>query len=233
MIANAQVSKLEDPLAHLPRSEVVLYKAKQIIYDGHRTTSRVYLVVSGFVVVTRLSENGTTILQEIYGPDDLFGLSSVFGAWAHDRAIALSNCSLMSWGSEEVNRLVMLRPRLGVGLTQVMTRQTLDLARRLEGHAYYRIPARLASTLIHFWDRFSTVQDDGSTQLFPLTHTILSWCVGTSRGLVSHHMNLLKLRGLVDYSRRRIIIDRAGLFEVIRSNKESRPKVMRARVKTC
>ena len=51
--------------------------------------------------------------------------------------------------------------------------------------------------------------------MIPLTHEMLSRYVGTSREIVSHHMNQFRKHGYVTYSRRGISLHRETLKTVL------------------
>ena len=52
--------------------------------------------------------------------------------------------------------------------------------------------------------RSGTRQADGAVQIPPLTHETLSGYIGTSREIVTFHMNQLRRQGFLRYSRKGI-----------------------------
>ena len=55
--------------------------------------------------------------------------------------------------------------------------------------------------------------DDGSVQMIPFTHELLSQYVGTSREIVTHYMNQFRRQGYLRYSRKGIMLYRDALRE--------------------
>jgi len=68
------------------------------------------------------------------------------------------------------------------------------------------IERRLAGALIRFCARLGTPEEDGSSRMMPFTHEMLSRYVGTSREIITHHMNHFRKQGYVSYSRRGILL---------------------------
>jgi len=57
--------------------------------------------------------------------------------------------------------------------------------------------------------------EGGPVWMMPLTHQMLSRYIGTSREIVSHHMNRFRRHGYVDYSRRGISLHLDTLKKVL------------------
>ena len=203
---------LEDPLAHLPRTNVVEYPKGQTIYDQHQPSFAVYLVISGKVKVSRVAGDGRQVVVDIYKPDDLFGESAFLDAPPRsDQAVAMEDTRLMSWSSAEIEAAIAKRPRLGMALLQILVQRTGDLARRVESLSVDNIARRLARSLLRFAERLGTQGQDGTVSMPPFTHELLAQYVGTSREIVTHYMSQFRRQGLLRYSRAGITVNRASL----------------------
>ena len=77
---------------------------------------------------------------------------------------------------------------------------------RIESFSVDNVARRLARTLIRFSERFGRSQEDGSIEMMPFPHELLSQCVGTSRETVTHYMNQFRRQGYLRYSRKRIVL---------------------------
>ena len=203
---------LEDVLAHLPVSSLVDYRKGQIIYGPDQPSKQFYLVVAGKVELSQLAEDGSEVLLDIIGPEELFG-ESAFHDVPRDseQARAHENSRVMTWATSEIEDLVTKRPRLAVALLQILAQRNAELTRRIESLAVDTIERRLARSLIRFSERLGTPEEDGSVRMLPLTHGLLSRYVGTSREIISHYMNRFRRQGYVNYSRTGIKVYRAAL----------------------
>jgi len=195
----------EDVLAHLPASKLMNYSKGQVIYGSDSSPRNIYLVIKGTVGVSHMAEDGTAVLLDIVRADELFGESAFLGmAQRTERADALENAEVMTWTVSEIEDLVAKRPRLAVALLQVLVQRNAEYTRRIESFAIDSIARRLARSLLRFSQRLGTEEQGGSVSMIPLTHEMLSRYVGTSREIVTHHMNEFRKHGYVTYSRRGI-----------------------------
>jgi CRP/FNR family transcriptional regulator len=211
-IAVAPQKQLEDPLAHLPCSNIVEYRKGQLIYNQDQPSTSIFLVIDGKVKVSRLAADGHQVVVDIYQPDEFFGESAFLGLpHRAEQASALDDTRLMTWTASEIEDIVMKRPRLAVALLQILTQRTIDFTHRIEGFSVDNISRRLARSLLRFSDRLGTAEDDGSVRMAPFTHELLAQYVGTSREIVTHYMNQFRRRGYLRYSRKGITLYRDAL----------------------
>jgi CRP-like cAMP-binding protein len=217
--AYAPHKSLEDPLAHLPCSTIVEYRKGQTIYNQDQPSTSLYLVIDGKVKVVRLADDGHQVVIDIYQPDEFFG-ESAFLSLPHrsEQATVLEDAKLMAWGTQEIEDIIMKRPRLAVALLQIQVQRTLDMTQRIESFSADNIARRLARSLIRFSERLGTVETDGSVHMSAFTHELLSQYVGTSREIVTHYMNQFRRMGYLQYSRRGIVMYRDAMHEWLRQN---------------
>ena len=217
--AYAPHKSLEDPLAHLPCSTIVEYRKGQTIYNQDQPSTSLYLVIDGKVKVVRLADDGHQVVIDIYQPDEFFG-ESAFLSLPHrsEQATVLEDAKLMAWGTQEIEDIIMKRPRLAVALLQIQVQRTLDMTQRIESFSADNIARRLARSLIRFSERLGTLESDGSVHMSAFTHELLSQYVGTSREIVTHYMNQFRRMGYLQYSRRGIVMYRDAMHQWLREN---------------
>ena len=205
---------LEDPLAHLPCSTILEYKKGQVIYNQDQPSTSIHLVIDGKVKVCRLADDGRQVVVDIYQPDEFFGESAFLGlAQRTEIAVALENTKVMTWTTNEIEEITMKRPKLAIALLQLLVQRSMDFGYRIESFSVDNIARRLARTLIRFSERLGLRSDDGSVQMIPFTHELLSQYVGTSREIVTHYMNQFRRQGYLRYSRKGIMLYRDALRE--------------------
>lgn len=205
---------LEDPLAHLPCSTILEYKKGQIIYNQDQPSTSIHLVIDGKVKVCRLADDGRQVVVDIYQPDEFFGESAFLGlAQRTEIAVALESTKVMTWTTNEIEEITMKRPKLAIALLQLLVQRSMDFGYRIESFSVDNIARRLARTLIRFSERLGSKNEDGSVQMIPFTHELLSQYVGTSREIVTHYMNQFRRQGYLRYSRKGIMLYRDALKE--------------------
>jgi CRP/FNR family transcriptional regulator, cyclic AMP receptor protein len=204
--------QIEDVLAHLPISSTTEYGRRQMIYGPDNLTKSIYLVITGNVGISQIAEDGSEVLLDIVRPDDIFGESAFLDSTRRsEQATAIERAKLMTWSVSDMEDLVMKRPRLAVGLLQILARRNAELTRRIESFSIDTIGRRLARALIRLSERLGTPDEDGSVRMMPLTHEMLSRYIGASRELVTQYMNQFRRQGYMTYSRRGILLYRDSL----------------------
>jgi CRP/FNR family cyclic AMP-dependent transcriptional regulator len=215
--------EVEDALMYLPRKGVTDYRRGQIIFMENQPSRELQLVVKGRVKVAIPLESGAQTLIDVFCTDDFFGESALLGTVQHaERAIALDNVTLMSWTTAEIDAQVEREPRLGIALLQMLVKRALDYEDRLQNFALDKTPERVVRAVLRFADRTGIRSQDGSLEVPPLTHQLLSEYVGTSREIVTFHMNQLRQKGVLSYSRRGMRVDPNALREQLGAQNEKR-----------
>jgi CRP-like cAMP-binding protein len=122
MTAERQATQpIDDPFAHLPKSNTAEYRRGETIYSAIQPSARVYLVTQGKVMVTRVVSEDKRVVMEICQASDIFGESSlVNGGGRAEQAVALENTRVMSWTPQEIVDCVTRQTRLGMALLQAL-----------------------------------------------------------------------------------------------------------------
>jgi len=212
-----QQRPLEDPLAHLPCSTIVEYRKGQTIYGQDQPSSSLYLVIDGKVKICRMADDGRQVVVDIYQPDEFFGESAFVGeSQRSEIAVALESTKLMIWTINEIEDIATRRPKLAIALLQLLVQRSMDFGSRIESFSVDNIARRLARALIRFSERLGQETEDGSVQMIPFTHELLSQYVGTSREIVTHYMNQFRRQGYLRYSRKGILLHRDAMKDWLR-----------------
>jgi CRP-like cAMP-binding protein len=205
--ASRHPAAADEVLSYLPECTQVEHRKGHIIYGPPRPSTHLYRVLAGTVTISNISENGDRVLLEILGPGTLFGHSGFIGCrdvWGE--AAVLQPAKLMMWPIVTIEEIVMDRPRAGVILLQLFAERTADLVGRLESFSRNTIERRLASSLLRLSERLGVVVGDSAVKILPLTHGLLAKHVGSSREIVTHHMNRFRKLGYLRYSRQEIVV---------------------------
>jgi CRP-like cAMP-binding protein len=211
--------EIDDPLLHLPCSTIVQADRGDVIYGPEQPCKHLYVVIAGTIQVSRLSGNGVRVIIDVYRTDEFFGESTLVGVNVRgERAVALEKAMLMNWPADEVDRLLEIRPKLGLGLLRVMARRELDLTERLASLSLDNIPVRLAKSLLRLSERLGISTPDGVITMRAFSQEFLAEYIGSSRELVSVTMNEWRRQEIVRYSRREISFHDDTLRRWIRSN---------------
>ena len=158
------------------------------------------------------SDDGRQVVVDVYQSDDFFGESALLGASdRNEMAVAIERIRVMSWTTPEIEDIATRRPKLAIALLQLLVQRSIAFGSRIESFSTDNISRRLARSLVRFSERLGTETEDGSVQIMPFTHELLSQYVGTSREIVTQFMNQFRRQGYLRYSRKGIMIRKDAL----------------------
>ena len=182
----------------------------KVFYRPEDMGEVLFIVKEGRVQLYRISAEGKKLVITTLGPGTLFGEMALLGQQMHNAfAEALEDCQICVMSRTDLERLILSKPQVALRVLETTGRRLREAEHRLEDMAFKGIPARLASLLLRASD------EQQSADISGLTHQDLAETVGTYRETATQVLNDLKLQGLIDIGRKRIIIlDRAGLEAV-------------------
>jgi len=214
----------EDPLALLTATVPVKYEKGAIVYAELKQAGHLHLIVRGRVKVCRRAGD-RPIVMDVYGPDEFFGESALLDMeFLPEEAVALEKTEVMRWTKCEIEQLVLDRPLLGVALIQTLARRAIDLGARLQHCLGEKTAGRVLRSLICFSERTGVAGRAGSVHLTPFTHQLLAEYTGTSREIVTQHMNKFRRQGLLNYSHQEIVLNPRAFQETERgTHREAHP----------
>lgn len=182
----------------------------KILYMPEDTSEVLFLLKEGKIQLYRISPDGKKLVLATIGPGSIFGEMALIGQGMHNSfAEAVEDCVLWVMSREEVERLLVTKPKVALRLFESLGRRLKDAEVRLEELAFRGIPSRLASRLLQLAD------EQGSDTITGLTHQDLGEQIGTYRETTTQTLNMFKAQGLIDIGRKRItLLDREGLQRV-------------------
>lgn len=173
----------------------------KIFYMPEDTGEVLFLLKKGRVHLYRISPNGKKLIVATLGPGAVFGEMSMVGQGMHNSfAEAIDECVLCVMSRSDVERLVREKPEVAFRFVEAMGSRLTDMECRLEEIAFKSIPARLAGLLVQL------AEGQGSNVVIGYTHQDLSEMLGTYRETVTQTLNEFKLEGLIDISRKKVIL---------------------------
>ncbi|MFN2242861.1 MAG: Crp/Fnr family transcriptional regulator [Anaerolineae bacterium] len=185
----------------------------RIFYMPEDTSEVLFLLKEGRVQLYRISPDGKKLVIGTVGPGAIFGEMALIGQGMHNTfAEATEDCVLLVMSREDVERLLVTKPKVALRIFEELGSRLKETESRLEEIAFKGIPARLASYLLQLAD------EQGSETITGMTHQDLGEQIGTYRETTTQTLNTFKADGLIDIGRKRItILDRAGLERVAES----------------
>ena len=202
----------DDPLALLPRTPIREYARGEVIYRPEDRAETLFLVIDGRVKISRVASQDLEVILEFCHKDDFFGETGFLTEGRYgEQATAMEKTTVMSWPVAELKRMAGRTPALGPALVRVAVEKLEQARTRLESFCLDPIQRRLAKTLLDLAKRGGQTGGDQLIHIMPTTHEQLAHYVGTSREIVTQHLNQFRRENLVRYSRQGIDIDMAAM----------------------
>jgi CRP/FNR family cyclic AMP-dependent transcriptional regulator len=185
----------------------------KIFYMPEDTSEVLFLLKEGKVQLYRISPDGKKLVIATIGPGAVFGEMALIGQGMHNTfAEATEDCVLLVMSREDVERLLVTKPKVALRIFEALGSRLKETEARLEEIAFKGIPARLASLLLQLAD------EQGSNTVTGLTHQDLGEQIGTYRETTTQTLNTFRDEGLIEIGRKRItILDREGLQRIAES----------------
>jgi len=185
----------------------------KILYMPEDTSEVLFLLKQGRVQIYRISPDGKKLVIGAVGPGAVFGEMAFIGQGMHNSfAEASEDCVLYVMGRNDVERMLLTKPKVALRIFEVLSRRLKEAEARLEEIAFKGIPARLASLLLQLAD------EAGRNTVSGFTHQDLGEQIGTYRETTTQTLNTFKAEGLIEIGRKTIVIlDREGLTRIAKS----------------
>jgi CRP-like cAMP-binding protein len=174
-----------------------------------------YVLKSGIVSLSHVSEDGQESILRVLIPGNVFGELFLTTPSRPFLASTLTPCVVTVISTDSFHRLLALLPGLALNFIGVLSRRLTDLALDRGQFAHKRSFQRLALILLKLSAAHGVETDHWAAIALPLTHQRLADMIGTSRETVSRHLALLKRQGVVKQEGRTLLVKSADLQQVV------------------
>ena len=186
----------------------------RIFFRPHDPAEVLFILKKGEVALSRFTDEGKRLIIATISAGTVFGEMPILGQrLQHAEAEALTACLICAMSRRDVESLITRYPVVGLRIAEVLSHRLQAAEARLEEMAFQGLRERLAALLLRLAD-----ETDWRGQLIVrgLTHQHLAEILGSYRETVTATLNEFKSAGLVETSRKKIIIkDAASLRAMI------------------
>jgi CRP/FNR family transcriptional regulator, cyclic AMP receptor protein len=200
-LSNEEIEELNEQLSdiHLDPGE--------IFYTPQDLSERLFVLWKGRVRIYRTSE-GREFTLAIVDEGTVFGEMALTaqrlqGAYAQ----AMEPCEISIMRREDLERLMLDKPEVGVRITRLLSERLRRYETRLEDITLKGITARLASLIVLLLESEGVVSGEHRLKIpTHYTHERLSTMIGTNREAVTRAFSRLQDEGIVELRRRLIYV---------------------------
>lgn len=193
------------------------YEEGEIIFFENDSPQKLYLLVSGRVKLSMLSQGGKEKVLTILQAGDILGEMSLFDQDPHPltaEVIETSRLMVLAW--DNLESIIMQKPGLAIKIIKALSKKTRLLTSQVRGLVFQDAEGRLASLLQRFSRDFGIKVKSGTMIELVLTHQEIANLLGASRVTVTKVLNQFRDEGLIKlYKRKIVIIDEKELAKKI------------------
>lgn len=184
------------------------YPKNSVILFEDDPGDALYVVVTGQVKVVLIGEDGREVILAVLGAGDFFGEMALIDDEPRSaHVIAMEDANLLVLRREDFQSALQEHPRIALGLLQALSRRLRRADDKIGALVLLDVLGRVARLLLEMAD-----EEDGGRITKKVTHHTIAQMVGSSRETVSRTMRELSERGLIEVTRRTIVVkDRKAL----------------------
>ncbi|MDP9955489.1 CheY-like chemotaxis protein/CRP-like cAMP-binding protein [Epilithonimonas hungarica] len=201
------INGLEELKRSFDERKIRSFKKKQVIYYEGDSANNIYLVLSGAVKTTKMTDDGKELMTGVYHADNYFGIVSLFsGKEYKETAEVLEDATLCSVSKEIVDQLLHKYPDIAEKFISILAQNVSDHEEQLLQLAYFSVRKRMAEVLI----RLHNGHPDKNS--FEISRENLACMAGMASETVSRILGDFKAEKLIDKNAHTItIVDLNGL----------------------
>jgi CRP-like cAMP-binding protein len=184
------------------------YPKNSVILFEDDPGDALYIVLRGQVKVVLIGEDGREVILSILKDGDFFGEMSLIDDQPRSaHVIAMAESHLLVLHRDDFRKCLEDAPRIALGLLRALSRRLRRADDKIGGLVLLDVNGRVARLLLELADEHDGVQIPRK-----VTHHTIAQMIGSSRETVSRTIRELGDRGLIEVSRKTIIIrERAAL----------------------
>lgn len=187
--------------------EVQRYRRKQAIYNLGDAGDRIFIIKSGLVKISKVTEEGKELTLNFFTVGDIFGELAVFdGSPRNALAEAYEDTIVCTIPSEEFMRFMLKHPLLSLNVTRLIAERRRKLENKIDNLLFKGAHARLAGLFLELAVDFGVKDSRGIIINLKLTHREMANLIGSTRETVSFALIDLKKQGVIEADGKRVIL---------------------------
>ena len=198
----------EEELAELARrSPDTHLEEGEIFYTPHDRSEKLFILKRGKVRIFRMAPDGREFTLAVVDAGTVFGEMALTaqrleGAYAQ----AMEPSILLNMSREDLERLIMQKPQVGLQITHLLSERLRRYETRLEDITLKDVYSRLASIILLLIESEGTRTGTGYRIPAHYTHERLGTMIGANREAVTRAFGVLQDEGVVELKRRLIYV---------------------------
>lgn len=183
------------------------YTRGHALFHEHGAPDRVIVLVSGFVKLSRVSEDGREVILAIRGPGDLIGeQSAIDGRPRSATATALDEMTALALSRDDFIALLECEPRIALVVLRMLSARLREADVGRMELSLQDATGRVAARILELAERFGAAAEAGVEIHLPISQEELAGWTGCSRDSVVKALQSMRGLGWIETGRRRITV---------------------------
>ncbi|UEM02430.1 Crp/Fnr family transcriptional regulator [Skermanella rosea] len=198
------------------------------IFSQGAPSKACHLLIAGRTKIVQTGPDGEQVLIHFVGPGEMYGIAALFlGAGHPADAFAITECMDLRWSAETMTGLMMRYPCIALNAINIIANRYHEAQHRLREMAHQPVERRIAHAVLRLVRNAGRRVGHHVEIEIPLLRQDVAELTGTSMFTVSRVLKDWEARGIVDASRRRIVVRQLQALTAIAekaSDLKSRPR---------
>jgi CRP/FNR family transcriptional regulator, cyclic AMP receptor protein len=189
------------------RSPDTFLEEGDILYSPQEGVERLFILKEGRVQCYEVNEEGEEITLSVIEEGNIFGEMVLTGQSLKGLYVrALVPSTVVSLRREDLERLILKTPEVGLRLVRELAGRLHDSEVRFSDIVNKDVPARLATQILQLVDSEAVVSREGYRIPTHYTHEQLGSMIGCKRVAVTRAFRVLEEGGAIELDERRIVV---------------------------
>ena len=200
-LSKSDLTKISDRMTHRK------FTKNQMILLEDDLGQTFFVIATGSVKITRLSDDGREVILAMLGESDFFGeMSLLDGDGRSANVVALEASEVLTLARNEFLDILEQYPKISISLLEELTNRLRKSDQQIESLSLSDVEQRIGIALIRLAEELGTIKQ-GSVKIknLPFQQDIANMA-GTSRETVSRTFKLLEEKGLLSRQGRLLVI---------------------------
>ncbi|WP_410619618.1 Crp/Fnr family transcriptional regulator [Amycolatopsis sp. cmx-8-4] len=197
------------------------FRANDVVLMEGDPSDHVHVLVSGWVRVSTIVEDGREVLFGLRGPGEVLGELAAINGWTRTVSCrAIEPCHVVQLTGDRFLAALRARPEIAIAtIKTVAVRLRAAESARVDSAAF-DVSRRVAVHLVRLADEHGRTVPEGILIEAALSQADIAGQVGAARRTVARSLSVLRDRGIIETGRRRILVRR---MRVLRALARSEP----------
>ncbi|MEU5261684.1 Crp/Fnr family transcriptional regulator [Amycolatopsis sp. NPDC021455] len=192
------------------------FRANDFVLMEGDPSDHVHVLVSGWVRVSTVVEDGREVLFGLRGPGEVLGDLAAINGWARTASCrAIEPCTAFQLTGAQFLAVLRARPEIAIAtLKTVAVRLRAAESARIDSAAF-DVSRRVAVVLVRLAEEHGRRVPEGVVIEAALSQADIAAQIGAARRTVARALAMLRQRGIVETGRRRILIRRPRVLRAL------------------